>query len=504
LLQRVAYGKEVPGVVNGALNITLALRRGYNVVIQDSRGTGRSSGRFVPFEHEAMDGCTTIEWIRSQSWAEPEVCTFGRSYAGMNQWLLARAEPPGLVAIAPMLSGDALDDGWLSRDGVLEYGFVLLWCARSLAAPILTHEPHAADPAARALLAELGRVVNLGERFYEQLPSSLVDSLVEILPMLGESLGKDGTVQPAPTETRSPVPFLMISGWYDIFAEGCIRTFERVDRPAHSRLVMGPWAHGGSLFSTYPTYDFGLSASGDGVGVSQIQLDFFDQCLGRADTRDAEEPAVRYFTGGRNSWSTAPTWPPPGAVTRTLFLTASGGLDSGEPASDSVTLEYDLANPVPTVGGQTFLPGMEVGANSGPTDQSSLRGRDDVLWFVGELLEAPLELAGRMELRLSLEPHSSSSLLCARVVDISPEGPARIISEGARHWDGHESSAGVVVGSTAHVLDAGHRLGVLVSTSSWPRFAAGAPGTATNEGQIRVRVGTSDGSMLTISELAPQ
>jgi predicted acyl esterase len=147
---------------------------------------------------------------------------------------------------------------------------------------------------------------------------------------------------------------------------------------------------------------------------------------------------------------------------------------------------------------------MEVGANSGPTDQSSLEGRDDVRWFVGGVLDAPLELVGQMALRLSLEPHSSNTLLCSRVVDIAPDGTARIISEGACPWNGRESSARIVVGSTAHVLDAGHRLGVLISTSSWPRFAPGAPGDVAHEGQLRVRVGSPDGSALSISELPAQ
>ena len=81
-----------------------ALRRGYAVVVQDTRGRFASEGRFDPFADEGRDGADTVAWLRGQRFCDSRVAMFGASYVGATQVLAAAAHPPGLVALAPFLT----------------------------------------------------------------------------------------------------------------------------------------------------------------------------------------------------------------------------------------------------------------------------------------------------------------------------------------------------------------------------------------------------------------
>ena len=96
LLQRVPYGRTVPAIANGALDVRRAVEAGFVVVVQDCRGRGDSTGRFVPFTDERRDATATFDWIVAQPWSNGTIGMFGRSYAGLNQWLAATAGHPAL------------------------------------------------------------------------------------------------------------------------------------------------------------------------------------------------------------------------------------------------------------------------------------------------------------------------------------------------------------------------------------------------------------------------
>ena len=64
LLTRLPYGKDFP-IGTSVLDPTQVARRGYVVIIQDTRGRMRSGGEWMPFINEALDGVDTIEWASS-------------------------------------------------------------------------------------------------------------------------------------------------------------------------------------------------------------------------------------------------------------------------------------------------------------------------------------------------------------------------------------------------------------------------------------------------------
>jgi len=56
------------------------VKRGYAVVCQHCRGTGRSEGDFIPFIHERRDGLETLAWIRKQPFYGGEIYPCGGRY----------------------------------------------------------------------------------------------------------------------------------------------------------------------------------------------------------------------------------------------------------------------------------------------------------------------------------------------------------------------------------------------------------------------------------------
>jgi putative CocE/NonD family hydrolase len=71
-------------------------RRGYAVVVQDTRGRFASEGANLPFEGDGWwenraDGVDTIGWIARQAWCNGKIGTWGGSALGINQLMLAGA-----------------------------------------------------------------------------------------------------------------------------------------------------------------------------------------------------------------------------------------------------------------------------------------------------------------------------------------------------------------------------------------------------------------------------
>src|SRR5262245_29456482 len=72
LVLRTPYGKlssaGQSGGADGPYQPEYYVKRGYVVVLQDSRGRYQSAGQFEPFRDDANDGFDTDEWLGRQPW----------------------------------------------------------------------------------------------------------------------------------------------------------------------------------------------------------------------------------------------------------------------------------------------------------------------------------------------------------------------------------------------------------------------------------------------------
>ncbi len=134
LLQRTPYGRDVAHgtqTIVGMENLR-AMDAGFALVIQDTRGRFGSGGDFDPFVHEAEDGADAVEWIRRQDFSDGRVATYGASYVGATQLLLAMTGSEGHVAMAPFVTTGDFHHTWTHRDGALQLGFLWLWVVEGL------------------------------------------------------------------------------------------------------------------------------------------------------------------------------------------------------------------------------------------------------------------------------------------------------------------------------------------------------------------------------------
>jgi putative CocE/NonD family hydrolase len=163
----------------------------------------------------------------------------------------------------------------------------------------------------------------------------------------------------------------------------------------------------------------------------------------------------------------------------------NGRLDPELPGPDGgfTAFTYDPANPVPTVGGATFLPGVYVGFNAGQRDQRGVERRPDVLSFTGPTLPQPMELCGPVSMVLYAATDAADTDWTAKLVDVLPDGRALNVCDGiirARYRNGGEqpeyippgtvTQLRIDLGATSMVLAAGHSLRVEISSSNFPRF----------------------------------
>jgi hypothetical protein len=114
-LYRSPYGRRgMFGVIMGRL----MAERGFQVLIQSTRGTFGSGGTFDPMRQDREDGLATLDWVGKQPWFGGSIVLIGGSYLGYVQWAVADRLPPQVKAMVPQVTESALTLEFLRKDGL--------------------------------------------------------------------------------------------------------------------------------------------------------------------------------------------------------------------------------------------------------------------------------------------------------------------------------------------------------------------------------------------------
>jgi hypothetical protein len=420
LLMRTPYDKE-GAQQSGRLAMTVAaVRRGYVVVVQDTRGQFKSEGRFVPYSQEISDGHETIEWVARLPYVDGQVGMFGLSYPGAVQWMTAPDAPPALKAIAPAMTF-AHPNHFFYHGGIFEADFIEWLLPRQIrerrqfGLPLTT-----AEEIAKAWTEH-------GDAWMDYRP------LAE-LPIMKEfaywSTWTSNTIHSRywsqfdieAKHARVTVPAMNLSGWNDdpYGQPGAIRNFVGMKQHGGSdaarrgqRLIMGPWTHGVPSLSrtAYAGTDFGPNATFDFV---EEQLRFFDYWLKKKDNGFSAEPPVRIFVMGENRWRFEDAWP----IARTIYdawqLNTGGTLvrSASQPRAGRTEFVYDPRTPA-----RVPLPT--------PTNRADWKGvtsRADVVEFTSEPLAAPLDVTGQIVAHVWFTSSAPDTDVTARILAVRPDG----------------------------------------------------------------------------------
>ncbi len=446
IMLRSTYGR-VGGGVDGLL------KRGYAAVVQDVRGMGDSEGDKHVFyasgwRPDQHDGADTVAWIHGQDWCNGKVGTMGGSALGITQMLLAPATDQvhaQFIEVAPAsfyhegiyhggVWRKSLGEGWLTMIG----------------------QPHVID-------------IWKGHPCYDEFWQYM-----------------NVTAKAADITA----PGLFVGGWYDIFQQGTIDAFvsreERGGEGAKGRnyLIMKWSAHGPDV-----TEDYAFNENRFDLRVSHLREAFFDAYLkGDADALAAFAKVNYYVLGADtndapgNEWRTADAWPPCATVATSFYLHADGGLSEEQPAEADASRSfiYDPSDPYPTHGGANLL------LPAGPFDQRKhSERRTDLLKLASAPLDAPLEITGRVKARLFVSTDAPDTDFTVKLLDVFPDGRQINILDAIQRvklrksyekpeplLDSPDTIVEVEVDlwSTSWILNTGHRVGVHVSSSNYPRF----------------------------------
>ncbi|HEX7289939.1 MAG TPA: CocE/NonD family hydrolase [Conexibacter sp.] len=485
LLMRTPYGKDSLGITHFGLDPVQVARRGFVVVVQDTRGRFASDGEWAPFRFERLDGYDSVEWAARLPESSGRVGMCGGSYFGNTQWLAALERPPSLGAIAPTMTWSDPMDGLFGRGGAVELGVDLWWSLLINAASLerLGLSGEELGRRADALLADFDR---LDEDGYWALPVGDGEVLrrhgVGDVDLGGISVLADPEVaercRVAGAHHRVEVPSFHVAGWYDNALQGTLDNYATMTALGReARLVAGPWTH---LTFADPIGDrvFGVRATRDelpvhaGRDLAGLQLAWFRRQLEGDEDVELPETPVRIFVMGRNEWRDEPSWPLERAVEEQWFLRAGGSVTAEGPGVGERPSEfaYDPADPVPTVGGHAV---MTAAHPPGPRDQAAVEAREDVLVFTSDPLQEDVEVTGRVRVVLHAESSAPSTDWVARLCDVHPDGRSINLCDGILRVEQDAQACRryeIDLWSTSNVFLRGHQLRVHVTSSSFPRW----------------------------------
>jgi uncharacterized protein len=494
LLTRLPYGKDLP-LGSAVVDPLQAARRGYVVIVQDTRGRFSSEGDWYPIRNEAEDGHDTVQWAASLPYSDGQVGMYGASYFGFTQWAAALMAPPALKAIVPFITWSDPYNGLAFRGGALELGIQAHWHLQ-MGFDVLLRRHRGDLPALGRAFHGLARELDqLAEEGYASLP------LREFGPLRRQDVAPAFFDYFGAAEDRSRLDFAAINGrhqqasvpsfnaggWYDIFLQATITNYQAMRGLGFpSKLLIGPWSHG-SQRNPVGELSFGVGSQASLIDLSidfqSLQLRWFDRWLKGADNGIMSEPPIQIFVMGANAWRQLEEWPPPAAAPTQLYLREGGLLSTGAPGDERPEgFEYDPADPVPTRGGALLL---SAEYPSGPYDQRPIEARQDVLVFTSQPLEHDTEVSGPVKVELWAASSAPDTDFVARLCDVHPDGRSFNLTDGiirARYRDwasgarpspidpGQPHCYEIDLWSTSNLFKAGHRIRLQVTSSNFPRW----------------------------------
>ncbi len=508
LLTRLPYGKDLP-IAAASLDPVQAARRGYVVIIQDTRGRFASEGDWYPYRNEPLDGFDTIEWAARLPYSNGQVGMFGGSYFGYTQWLAAINQPPSLKVMAPNITwNDPLNGGYY-RGGAFELGKLANWSLlMGLAVLIRRHRGDygrlGQDIA--ALVHEMDTIGTEGGwslPLQEFAPFKELDVAPSFFDILKHPMDRAffDPITVRGKHEQVTVPSLNMGGWYDIFLQDTIGNFKAMreygstPQARQSKLLIGPWSHGGTM-NPIGERNFGFAGTAGFIDMrgdlGSMQLRWFDTWLKGIDTGMLNEAPIKIFVMGANKWRDEYEWPLARAIETRYYLHSNGkantlhgdGTLSTEPPTNEAAdhYDYDPANPVMTRGGALLL-SSEYPA--GPYDQRGTESREDVLVYSTPPLEHDIEVTGPITVHLWAVSGAPDTDFVARLVDVYPDGYAQNLTDGiirARYRNfnqgeapsliepGHVYEYDIDLWSTSNLFKAGHRIRLDVTSSNFPRW----------------------------------
>lgn len=417
---------------------------GYANVLMDLRGSGASFGRKVaPLNIDAVrDGAEVLDWIVEQPWSNGRVGATGISGPGLFAQWLTTAKHPALRAIAPRFTSFDMFASTHPGGMVPSRFFVDIGAAmqamdsnrlpdipesrlvRFLLRLMIKGVRPVDGDTDRQLLAAAVREHATNEQANEQMMN--VVHRDDLLPEAAAALTLDDFT-PSTFADEMEASGTAIYAWTGWFDGGFVRdmiTLHSTVRTPGSRLVIGPWGHGGRWYSS-PTVRTKRATDFDHVAE---MVRFFDQHL-RDDTSGTAEEPIHYFTMGEERWESAPHWPVPGAVPTSFYLARDATLGRDMPVEPDGADRYRVDFATTTGVHSRF--GKHLTGGRYPVRYPKRAKRDrKLLTYTSLPLPEPLTVTGDPVATLFVSSTATDGAFFVYLEDVDPDGAVRVVSDG--------------------------------------------------------------------------
>lgn len=453
LLIRVPYGLRGLSTV-----AEIYAERGYHVVLQACRGTGKSSGEFDPLTYERQDGLTTIAWIKEQPWFDGRLGTTGPSYLGYAQWAVCDALPKHSAMAVRVTSAEFRSV--VFPGGALHLGLWLSWMQTIdglRRSPFLfPQRMFSGSIERRTLLASMKlplvdadkRITGQEIPFWHRWTTDAFNNepfweSIDHTHRLG--------INTPPTD--------FVSGWYDFMIDQLLRDYETLVDAGHTpHLTVGPWFH--------VSPELLKESVNRTLGWMNAKL------LGQ--TAGLRKRPVRLFITGSGEWKEFDAYPP-GVPDTHIWHLHPGKVMSQRPVKASApdTYRYDPKRPTPNFGGAIFA-----FTGAGPVDQAKLEKRNDVLVYTSEPLFNPFTIIGNVRVTLYARASLPNADFFVRLCDVDEKGLSINICDGFIRKTSADPAVvddiwklNFKLHATAHCFKQDHRLRLIVASGAHPRYA---------------------------------
>jgi putative CocE/NonD family hydrolase len=480
IVSRSPYGT----LGSNAVALVFLVLNGYTAVIQDQRGTQKSTGVFDLWTNEGEDSTDVAEWISTQHWSNGEVYYCGGSADGM----------PGNMALtddASRMKGEW--QIWTAENG---HGFIFPGGAyrQDLMEGYLTGMAGATHGSSRDDTIPKIESHEAYNDWYAQITLARDETDPSVKPFLYDKVNW---------------PIIDSVGWWDLFQHTHlthwkgIRAYSNESVRDQHVLVVGPLGH--CIAQPFSLRLEVAEADGLVVAAETASEVFKGEFSGKMRSKIGR---VNLFVMGNfhdetgllspgNYWTSLDDFPTPEPTK--LFLGATGSLDSIPPTeANAATRQYVYdpsteAGKTPMLGGNN-LPDVGKVPGCGTRDQISKENRTDILIFDSEPLAADMPIAGDLSAQLFVSSSAKDTDFFVTVEDLAPNkqksmlvryGITRMRWRCGDEVECPALEAGEVypieigLWATAYIFPKGHSIRVTVSSAAYPYYNAnpntGAP-----------------------------
>ena len=298
---------------------------GYVYALVDVRGRGNSEGDFEPFANEGQDGYDVTEWLAKQSYCDGKVAMWGGSYAGFDQWTVAKEFPPHLATIVPAAAAHPgvdfpfqynifypYDMQWLTftsshTGNEKTFGNDAFWSQKS-------RQMYKTHNAFSEYDKSVGNPSPIFQKWLQHpVPDSYYDAMV-----------------PTPEQYKKlSLPVLTITGHYDGDQPGAFTFYKRhmeygsAEARTNHYLIIGPWDHAGTRT---PKREMGglKFSEASALDLNKLHNEWYDWTMKSGHKPDFLKKRVAYYVMGAEQWKYADTLESISNGKLTFYLSSNG------------------------------------------------------------------------------------------------------------------------------------------------------------------------------------